>query len=173
MVSEDSQRFGWLSKVHRLSDLRDLDETGHRQVPAESHQVDDLRELLEVVSLRGSKWVPAEERDDHVPQVDEPIHVVSEQIFPMIVMPAVAVHATAAEEMHHLFERYATRFTLDDGERRLHLPSKGHRAAAIDRAAETTLTIDETHEPSGREESFLLVFRTLRVVTAVHAIHPN
>ena len=54
MVSEDSQRFRWLSRVHRLGDLRDLDETWHCQVPTEGHQIDDLREFLEVVSLRGS-----------------------------------------------------------------------------------------------------------------------
>ena len=52
----------------------------------------------------------------------------------------------------------------------MHLPSDAHRAIAKDGAAETAFPINEAHEPSGREESFLLVFRTLRIVTAVHAI---
>jgi hypothetical protein len=62
-----------------------------------------LRELLEVVSLRGPKWVRTEEGDDHVPQVTEPVHMIPEQILPMIVLTAVATHATAAKEPHHLF----------------------------------------------------------------------
>jgi hypothetical protein len=173
MVSEDSQRFRWLSEVHRLDDLRDLDETRHAEVPMESHQIDDLRELLEVVSLRGPKWVRAEERDDYIPQVTESVHLVPEQILPMIVLTTVAIDATAAKEPHHLFERFAARLPLDDSERWLNLPSDAHRAIAKDGTAETTFPIDEAHEPSGRVEPFLLVFRTLRIVTAVHAIYPN
>ena len=57
MVSEDSQDLGGLPKVHGLRDLRDLDETWHREMPAELHQTDDLGELGEVVSLRRSQRV--------------------------------------------------------------------------------------------------------------------
>ena len=64
MVSEDSQHFRRLPEVHRLCDLRDLDETGHRQVPTKIHQRDDFGELGEVVSLRGSQRVSLEERND-------------------------------------------------------------------------------------------------------------
>jgi hypothetical protein len=49
MASEDSQNLGWFPMIHCLSDLRDLDYAGHRQMPAEFHQLDDLAELLEVV----------------------------------------------------------------------------------------------------------------------------
>ena len=66
MASEDSQRFGGLPKVHRLHDLRDLDETWHREVPAVIHELDDFGELGEVVSLRRSQRVLLEERDDRV-----------------------------------------------------------------------------------------------------------
>ena len=71
MVSEDSQHLGLLSKVHRLDDLRDLDETRHREMPSELDQLDDFDELSEVLSLRRSQRVRLEERDDHVTQVCE------------------------------------------------------------------------------------------------------
>ena len=54
MVSEDSQSLGWFSEVHRLLDLRNLDDPVCRQVSTELHQSDDPYELLEIVSLRSS-----------------------------------------------------------------------------------------------------------------------
>jgi len=104
MASEDFQRFGWLSKVHRLGDLRDLDETWHREVPALIHELDDSSELGEVVPLRGSQWVLQEERDDDVPQVAVPIHAVAVQVLPMVVLAAIDVDTSAAEEPHHVLE---------------------------------------------------------------------
>ena len=67
MVSEDSQDLRRLPMIHRLGDLRDLDDPGDRQMAPKRHQIDDLREPLEVVPLRGSEWVRAEERNDYVP----------------------------------------------------------------------------------------------------------
>ena len=173
MVSEDSQHFRGLPEIHRLSDLRDLDETWHREVPSEIHQLDDPSKFGEVVSLRRSQWVSFEEWDDHVSQVCEPKDVISQQVLTMIVVATVAVHATASEERHHPFESLTTRFALNNDERRLDLPSQSHRGVAEDGAAEAALSVNETHEPSSREEPFLLVFRTPHIVTAVHVIHPN
>ena len=53
MASEDSDEFvpGFLP-VHRLGDLRDLNETFGRLVPAEGDQLDAAGELLEVLLLR-------------------------------------------------------------------------------------------------------------------------
>jgi hypothetical protein len=59
---------------------------------------------------------------------------------------------------------------LDNYKRRLHLPSKGHRPVLEDGAAETAFPIHETHQPSDGEESFLLVFRTPHIFTAVHVV---
>ena len=67
MASEDSQDLGWLAMVHRLDDLRDLDDSFHREMMAESHQFDDPSELLEVLLLRCPQRVLLEERDDGVP----------------------------------------------------------------------------------------------------------
>ena len=168
MASEDFQRFGWLSKVHRLGDLRDLDETWHGEVPAVTDQVDDIRELGEVVSLRGSQRVSLEERNDDVTQISKPRDVVTAKILAMVVVPSVGVHLPATEEVDHRVEHITTRLALDDGERGLHLPSEVHRTVAKDRAAEAALSIDKTHQPCGGEESFLLVFRTPCIFTGVH-----
>ena len=168
MVSEDSQLLCRLPEVHRLCDLRDLDETRHREVPSEIHQSDDLGELGEVVSLRGSQWVLLEERNDDVTEVSELGDVVTAQILTMIVVPPVDVHLPATEELDHRFEHIAAGLTLDDGERRLHLPSEGHRAVSEDGRAEAAFPIYETHQPCTGEEPFLLVFRTPHIFTDVH-----
>ena len=91
----------------------------------------------------------------------------------MVVAAAVDIDLPAAEEPSHLLENVSARLALDDTELRLHLPSESHRASTEDGDAEAALPIDETHQPSGGEEPFLLVFRTHRIVTAVHAIHPK
>ena len=148
MVSEDSQNLGGLPVVHRLDGLRDLDETGHREVPAERYQLNDLRELGEIVSLRRSEWVLLEERNDHTPQVSQTEHLVGAQILAMVVVAAVDVDLAAAEETNHLLEHVATRFALDDGELRLHLPSESHRALPVDGDAEAAFPIDKpTSQP--------------------------
>jgi len=168
MVSEDSQHLRWLPMVHRLHDLRDLDETGHREVPTENEEVDDLGELGEVSSLRRSQRVSLEERNDHASQLGQSIDRVRSEMLPMVVVAAVDVDVPAAEEPSHLLEHVATRLTLDDGELRAHLPSELHRALSIDGATEAAFPIYETHQPCGGEEPFLLIFRTLCIVTDVH-----
>ena len=54
MVSEDSQKLGWFSMIHRLSNLGDFNETINGQMPSLVHEIDDRRELVEVCALRGS-----------------------------------------------------------------------------------------------------------------------
>ena len=166
MVSEDSQDLGWLAMVHRLRDLRDLSDPRQRQMPAETNQLDDPYELLEVVSLRGPQRVPLEERDDDVPQVAVPLHAVPEEVLPVIVVTSVPVDASASEKSDELLQDAATRRSLNDGEFWSNLPSERRRAAAVDRTAETALAIYKTHNPSCSREPFLLVFRTARIVTA-------
>ena len=90
----------------------------------------------------------------------------------MIVPSAVDVDPSATEERHEVFEDVPTRLPLDDYKCRLNLPSEGHLSVSEDGTAEAAFTIDETHRPTYDAESFLLVFRTLCIVTAVHATHP-
>ena len=166
MVSEDSQEFGWLSVVHRLRDLRDLDDAVGGEVPPMAHQVEDPCELLEVASFRSPQRMFTKERDDYVAQVIEPLNAISEHILPMIVVSAVAIDLSATEETHQIVEDVATRCALCDGKLRSDLPSQRHRAASIDGCAEAAFSVYEPHDPSDRLEPFLLVFRTLRIFTA-------
>ena len=168
MVSEDSQGLGWLSMVHRLSDLRYLDEPGDGEMPSEGHQGDDQCELLEVLSLRRSQRVLPEEWNNRVSKVGIPLDTIPEEILPVIVVPAVPIHLAASEEVDKVFEHLPARLPLDDGKFWSNLPAKSHRVASIDGAAETPLSVHEPDDPSDRLESFLLIFRTLRIVTGRH-----
>ena len=166
MASEDSQDLGWLPVVHRLRNLRDLDDAFHREVSTELHQLDDPSELLVVLPLRSSQWVLPEERNDSGPEVFEPIDVVSEESLAMVVPPTVSIDPADTEEPNQFLESITTRLPLDDIERRSYLPSESHLVTSIDGAAEAALSIRETHNPSRGREPFLLVFRTRRIVTA-------
>src|SRR4051794_8271455 len=80
MASEDSDQLrSVLLPVHRLGDLGDLHETLAGQVAAVVDHPEDLRELLEVRSLRSTERVLLEERDDRPEQSrpspnDEAVH---------------------------------------------------------------------------------------------------
>jgi hypothetical protein len=166
MASEDSQHLGLLPKVHRLDELRALDETRHREVPSELHQLDDLDELGEVFSLRRSQRVRLEERNDHVAQVSESEDLEVTEILTMVVVPAVDVDLPATEELNHLLQHSPTRCSLNDCEGGLHLPAESHRRTAEDGAAEAAFPIYEPHQPIVGEESFLLIVRTGRIFTS-------
>jgi hypothetical protein len=166
MVSEDSQDLGWLAMVHCLGDTGDLDQTADRKMSSVIHQGNDIGELVEVVSLRRPQWVLFEERDDRVPEISVSLDAIPEYIFPVIVVPAVTEHLAASEEADKLFQNVATRRSLDNGKFWSNLPSKCHRAATVDGAAETAFAIYESHDPSTGHEPFLLVFRTVRIFTA-------
>ena len=168
MVSEDSQRLGRFPMIHRLGDLRDLDDAKHVQMSAELHQPNDSAEFLEVNSLRGSKWVLPEERYDLRPEIFESIDVVPEEILTVIVSSSIAIDLAASEEAHQILQSITAGLSLYDIERRSYLPFESHLVTSIDGAAETALSIHEAHHPSDGGESFLLVFRTCRVVTARH-----
>ena len=77
----------------------------------------------------------------------------------MIVVSTVPKHFPAPEELDEFLENIAAGFTLDNCEFRSNLPLQSHLRASIDRATETAFTIDETHNPSWVDESFLLIFR--------------
>src|SRR5206468_10325978 len=128
----------------------------------------DAGELFEVVSLRRSQGVLEEERDDHVPQVAKAPHAIPEHVLPVVVVPRVGIHLPASEESDKVFQHITARCTLGDGEFGSNLPSKSHLAASIDGTAEAAFPIHEPHDPSVGRESFLLVFRTPHIVTAMH-----
>ena len=70
MASEDSDELvpGFLP-VHRLNDLRDLDQAGGTQVSTTLESIHALDEPLKVASFRRSKPELPEERDDRLHQI--------------------------------------------------------------------------------------------------------
>ncbi len=70
MASEDSDQLmpGFLM-VHRLSDLGDLDQTLSGQMSTILNHLHAPRELLEIVSLRGSQRILTKERDYRLREV--------------------------------------------------------------------------------------------------------
>src|SRR3954470_15788525 len=105
MVSEDSDQLrSVLLPVHRLGDLRDLHQTRAGQVTSVVDHPDDLRELLEVRSLRRPERVPLEERDDRPEQIrsssyDKAIHGLA-----MVVVSPIDDDVTHPEELAELIE---------------------------------------------------------------------
>ena len=91
MVSEDSQRHGWLAEVHCLSDFGDLKDPVDRQMSAILHELQDLYELVEVFPLRRPQGVFEEERDNGVSQVADPSNAVPVHRLPVVVRPVVAI----------------------------------------------------------------------------------
>src|SRR5204863_3791368 len=100
MASEDSDQIvsGFLP-VHRLSDLRDLDETVGRLVPAGGDEFDAVSELLEVLLLRTQHEMLPEKRDDRFKKIRTTTHDVAIHVLPMIVIPSVRDHTTYAEKL--------------------------------------------------------------------------
>jgi hypothetical protein len=109
MVSEDSQDFGWLTAVHRLGDLSDLNQTGDREVLALLHETNHLDELLEVVTLRSPQLMFLKERDNGIPQVCKPPDVVPEEILPVVVVATIYVNLAAPEESGKTFQNILAR----------------------------------------------------------------
>jgi hypothetical protein len=95
--------------IHGLSDFCNLNETAHRKVLSSLHQIDDLGELLEILSLRSPQSILYKERNNDIPQVGEPRHNVSEEILPMIVMPAIHVDLPTSEKTDEVFKNFTTR----------------------------------------------------------------
>ena len=65
MVSEDSANRTFLPPVHRLDDSRNLQETVDREMATLFHELENLRELLEILSLRRQERILREEWNDH------------------------------------------------------------------------------------------------------------
>src|SRR3989442_3120936 len=93
MVSEDSDELvPGLLPIHGLSDLRDLDETFGRLVPACEDELDAVCELLEVLLLRAQHRMLPEERNDRLQEILTPSHGVAQHVLPMVVVPPVRDH---------------------------------------------------------------------------------
>ena len=94
------------------------------------------------------------------------------EIFPVIVVPAIAADRTTPEEvLQSVQDRHAPR-SLNDRELRLDLPAEATRSVPEDRNAEAPFAVDEADDPLHGHWPFLLIVRTGRIVTN-HRRHPN
>src|SRR6266480_7193249 len=122
MASEDSdQVLSRLSVIHRLGDLRDLDEPGHRQVPARVADLDALGESLEVLPLCGTKRVLPKERDDDFKEFVASADDETMQMLLVIVVAAIDRHRAGIEEVAQLLQRIQGTLPLHDHEAMRHL----------------------------------------------------
>jgi hypothetical protein len=168
VASEDSVHHGCLP-VHRLRDASDLDETVRFEVASVLHVLEHAHELLEIVPLACQQRELSEERNDDSVEIRKPPYDVAVLRLPMIVVSSVACDRPTAEVVANDLERVDARRRLDHDELRLDLPTQRHGAVALDRHAEATFTIDETENPPGSTQSFLLIIRTRHIFTTVAA----
>ena len=151
--------------LHCLSDLCDLTQSVKREVQTTVHHAEDLLELHEVLAFRRSQRIRIEERDDHFTKVGPSPYVVDEQIFFVIVMPAVSVDAAALEEVQQQLENFKTSFSLDNRKPWLHLPAAAHASIPLNRATKAAFSVDEADDPLLESWPFLLIARTDRIFT--------
>src|ERR1700677_295415 len=103
MVSEDSQNTGWFASVHRLCDSGDRLDPRHPPMRSHLHQINDVYELFEVFSFRGSQLICLEERNNRVAQLTEPCDSIAAEVLPMVVMPPIDGDVTTPEGLCELF----------------------------------------------------------------------
>ncbi len=173
MASEDSdQVLSRLAMVHRLRDFCDLDQAGHREVPAGPADINAPSKALEIMPLSRPQSMRTEERDHDVEQLvpssnDEPV-----QVLLVVVVPSVDRDGADAKEVPQIMEAVDAPRALHHHEAVGHLVA-GPVAAPLNPVGlldeadgEATLPIRETDHPADPDQPFLLVFRTYRIVTA-------
>jgi len=101
MASEDSDELvSRFPTIHGLGDLRDLDETFGRLVPACRDELHAVRELLEVHLLGALHRMLPKERNDRLQQISTSPYDVAQHVLPMIVVPVVRVSHRLRRRTH-------------------------------------------------------------------------
>src|SRR5215211_6519884 len=173
MASEDSDQVlpGFLV-IHCLSDLRNLDQARHREMPTCGADLDAARKLLEVSPLRCTKRMLPKERDDDVEELVASANNESLQVLSVIVVAPIQRHRANLKEVAQLLEAPDATSALHHDEAVRHLIAGSVAAppnpiGLLDEAdREATFPIHETNYPTGPDQPFLLVCRTDRIVTA-------
>ena len=178
MVSEETDQIvPGLAMIHRLCDLRDLNQTLRGQM---STGVDDFhapRELLEVALLRGPQRILTEERDYGSRQIRPTTDEVLAKVLSMVVMPPVDKDAADPEEASQLLEARAAALALRHDKPVEHLvagcvassPRTVRLPYEADREASFSV-YKADHPATELDQSFLLIVRTRHVVTIVNAL---
>ena len=173
MASEDSDQVGsGLVAVHGLHDLDEIEQTGAGEMMAISHRPHAEREAMEVAALCGTQRMRLEERDDPLEELLPPAHHVLVQVIAVVVVSPVDVDAPDPEELVEILETAGTPRSLRYDEL-VHDLQTGSVAAssgpvwlADEANGEASLSVYETQNPAKRDQPFLLVVCTDRIVTA-------
>ena len=179
MVSEDSDQLrSGLLGVHLL---RDLDQFHHPltgPVKPSLDQLNTLRELLEVLLLRGTHRMLPEEWDDDFQQILAPSRDVAVQMLPMVIVPGVDEDLTDSKELTNLVQTVETFCSLRHGKFVAHLKSgaipSSSRPIGLSNKPDTeaAFTVYEPYHPAQPDQPFLLITCTHRVVTFLEPYGP-
>ena|SRR5438132_1186008 len=113
MASEDSDQLRpGLPVIHRLRDLRDLDQSFPGQVLTRVDLLHAKRKSLEVLPLRSAERIRSEERDDVLQELRARFDDELQQVFLVIVVPTVDVNASNPKELLEFPEAARTTFAL-------------------------------------------------------------
>jgi len=127
------------------------------------------------VSLRGLQRIRLEERNDPLEQVRALAHDESVHVLAMIVASPIDGDLTGSEEPLQLVQRATTTCALNDDELVSDLVAScvaltALAAALADEAdGEASFSVYETDDPADPDQPFLLIVRTVWIVTA----HPT
>ena len=158
--------------VHGFSNFSNFEQSLGRQMPTAMADFHAPRELLEVALLRSSKRIHSEKRDDHPKEIVSLAHDVTMQVLLVVVVPPVDADSADTKEALYIIQRADTFGALNDYETVGHLISGlvafSARSARLPNEAdgEASLSVYKTNHPASPDQPFLLIFRTVRIVTA-------
>jgi len=138
---------------------------------ANGAQLNALFELHEIVSFVRSQGIPLEERDDDLSKVTSHADDVVPLMILVIVGPPVYIDRPHSEKVSEVMKRVQAPSALNHHKRMTDLPpgsiSDSIAPAGLTSQADrkTTFAINESDDPSNRDQSFLLIVRTSRFVT--------
>jgi hypothetical protein len=158
--------------VHCLHDLGDVGHALHRKVDSLLHHAHDRGELPKLIGFRRSQWIRFEERNDDLPQLCRVVDNKDEEVFSMVVSPAIAVDLSAPKVVLDLLKNVGASLSLNNRETRLQLPTESDLSVSLNRTAEAAFTVDEADDPLLDSWPFLLIARTRRIVTGHVATVP-
>ena len=134
-------------------------------------------EPLEVVPLCRAKRIRPEERDDHSKEIRPSAHDVAMQVLLVVVEPSIDADGADSEEALHLVQDANTASTLNHHKAVSYLISSLIAFSAPpawlpdETDGEASLSVYKTSNPVSPNRPFLLIFRTVRIVTAHRRNH--
>jgi hypothetical protein len=174
MASEDSDQVmpGFLA-IHGLCDLCQLDEPLGLEMATLGDQANAASELHKIPLLRRSHRMLIEERDHRLDQVRPTLDHVVTKVLTVVVVTSVDIHAPDPEKPLEVFEAPDALHALRHDELVSDLVA-GLVAFSVSPAwlpdeanGEASFSVYKTNNPTEPDQPFLLIFRTVRIVTAI------